>query len=476
MQGELMKNKYNYKAIEEAWEKSNITILDSCPGSGKTTAITSFLRDTELNHVLFVTPFLSEAEKELPDNKLKGMGYKHPEGGLGGKVHNLSQLIQWGDSFAGNRLHRITCTHSAFTRLRPESYEQLSNYTIIIDETLDVIATLDGVYQYTDHFLLGHGTVDSSKRYTFNDHEWFCTLKTAEVDKYNKTGQGTKDMMYELCQMGIQNQLYRYSTGNWFRMLPSELLTKAKRVIIMTHGFENSFMHCWMKINGISNSYIDTEKLGLLSELSLIAQLRKNIAFITAPKKFNEMSEERSREILSKSHWDELNNKNQIPELCKSLDSLIKEKMKASKENIFWTAPKNCKTTIEKYSQRLRGKIRLKSKFEVAYSDFIDTKEMDNQESLIHTTWLPCNIKASNDFKHVTNCLYAFSLNPPPDVLNLLASTSGLDSTKIVDTFKLNNLLQFIYRGSIRDNKPMNLCIIPEHTKKLLLDYLKLEH
>lgn len=75
-----------------------------------------------------------------------------------------------------------------------------------------------------------------------------------------------------------------------------------------------------------------------------------------------------------------------------------------------------------------------------------------------------------------TNCLYAFSLNPPPDVLNLLASTSGLDSTKIVDTFKLNNLLQFIYRGSIRDNKSMNLCIIPGHTKNLLLDYLRLEH
>lgn len=471
-----MRNKYNYTAIEEAWEKSNITILDSCPGSGKTTAITSFLRDTELDHVLFVTPFLSEAEKELPNNKLKGMGYKHPEGGMGGKVHNLSELIQWGDTSTGNRLHRITCTHSAFTRLRPESYHQLANYTVIIDETLDVIAPIEGVHEYTDHLLLGHGAVDNSKRYRFNDDEWFSTLKSAEVEKYNKTGKGTKDMMYELCQMGVQNQLYRYSTGNWFRMLPPELLTKAKRVIIMTHGFENSFMHCWMKINGISNSYIDTEKLGLLSELSLIAQLRKNITFITAPRKFTEMSEGRGREILSKSHWDKLNDNNQIPDLCKSLDSLIKEKMKASKENIFWTAPKDCKSTIEKHSQRLRGKIKLKSKFEVEDSDFIDSEEIDTQESLIHSTWLPCNIKARNDFKHITNCLYAFSLNPPPDVLNLLASTSGLDSTKIVDTFKLNNLLQFIYRGSIRDNKPMNLCIIPGHTKNLLLDYLRLEH
>jgi len=280
--------------------------------------------------------------------------------------------------------------------------------------------------------------------------------------------------MYEICQMGINNQLYRYSSGNWFQMLPAELLTKAKRVIIMTHGFKNSFMHCWMKINRISNSFIDTNKLGLLSEHLLIAQLRKNINFISAPRKFQELSEDRRYEILSKSHWDHLEDKGRIGELGKSLDSLIKEKMKTSKENIIWTAPKKLRTTIEKHTSRLRGKINLEKKFELADSDFLDEDELDEQQNSVHSTWLPCNIKASNDFRHITNCLYAYSLNPPPDVLNLLATGSEFNRNDILDTFKLNNLIQFIYRGSIRDNKPMNLCIIPEHTERLFKEFLGL--
>lgn len=470
-----MHNEYDYSAIEEAWEQSNIAILDSCPGSGKTTAITSFLKDRDLNHVIFVTPFISEAEKELPENKLKGMGYKYPKAGHSGKVHNLSELIQWGDTSSGNRLHRITCTHSAYTRLKPESYDQLGNYTVVIDETLDVINSIDGAHDYTDYLLQGRGIVDqSNKRFTFNEDNWFVKYKNVEVEQYNKIGRSAKDLMYEICQMGVNNQLYRYSTGNWFQMLPAELITKAKRVIIMTHGFNNSFMHCWMKINGIKNSYINNQKLGLLPERTLIAQLRKNINFISVPRKFDELSQERNYEILSKSHWDELEAQGKIVELGKSLDSLIKEKMRASKENIIWTAPKRLRTTIEKETSRLRGKIKLEKNFELADSDLMDEDELDEQQNTIHTTWLPCNIKASNDFRHITNCLYAYSLNPPPDVLNLLTTGSELCRNDILDTFKLNNLLQFIYRGSIRDNKPMNLCILPEHTKMLLKEFLGL--
>jgi DNA transposition AAA+ family ATPase len=36
---------FNYQAIEDAWTKGKIAVLDSMPGSGKTTAITDYLRD-----------------------------------------------------------------------------------------------------------------------------------------------------------------------------------------------------------------------------------------------------------------------------------------------------------------------------------------------------------------------------------------------------------------------------------------------
>jgi hypothetical protein len=134
---------FNYEALEDAWVKSKVSVLDAMPGSGKTTAITQYLKDQELNHVLFVSPFKSEVEDELPRRKLKGLNYAHPTSGKGGKVTQLNNLIRFGDDSTGNRLHRITCTHSAFTRLTSEIFDQLGNYTLIIDEALDVISQLD---------------------------------------------------------------------------------------------------------------------------------------------------------------------------------------------------------------------------------------------------------------------------------------------------------------------------------------------
>ena len=136
------------------------------------------------------------------------------------------------------------------------------------------------------------------------------------------------------------------------------------------------------------------------------------------------------------------------------------------------------KQKIEAVAPKLRGKITLQQPLELAdvNEDFIDKsdlKEIDEQQGTTHSSWLPCNIKARNDFGHITNCLYAFSLNPPPSVLILLSRISELESEKIKATFKLNNLLQFIYRGSIREKQPMNLCIIPADTRALLDDFLK---
>ena len=449
------------------------------PGSGKTTAVTKYLRDRALNHVIFVSPFKSEVEQELPNSKLAGLNYVHPESGKGGKVSQLKELIIKGDKSSGNRLHRITCTHSAFTRLTSESIDQLEHYTLIIDETLDVINKLDDVRLYSEHMLLSAGSVNEiNKLYQFADPTWFDASYKKDVDGFEVNGSGNKDSMFKLCQMAAQKQLYQYSESNWFKMLPIELLTKAKRVIVMTHGFENSFMHCWLKHHEVEHHYIDNDKLGLESESKLKQQLKSNLTFIEPTRAFDDLADGRRHESLSISHWQQIENNNLLIKLGKSINHLVKEKLKADKDDIFWTCPKAYKQKIEAVAPKLKGKITLQQPLELAdvNEDFIDKsdlKEADDEQGTTHSSWLPCNIKARNDFGHITNCLYAFSLNPPPSVLHLLTATSGIELEKIKATFKLNNLLQFIYRGSIRQNKLMNLCIIPADTRALLDDFLE---
>ena len=299
-----------------------------------------------------------------------------------------------------------------------------------------------------------------------------------DVDGLGANTGGNKDSLFKLCQMAAQNQLYQYSEGNWFQMLPIELLTKAERVIVMTHGFENSFMHCWLKLHNVQHHYIDNGKLGLVSESTLKQELKSNLKFIEPTKAFNDLADGRRHESLSISHWKQIDESNQLKAIGSSINHLVKERLKADKDDIFWTCPKAYKQKIEAAAPKLKGKITLQQPLELAdvNEDFIeisDLKEIDEEQGITHSSWLPCNIKARNDFGHITNCLYAFSLNPPPSVLNLLTGTSGIGANKIKDTFKLNNLLQFIYRGSIREEKPMNLCIIPADTRALLDDFLK---
>ena len=476
---------FNYQAIEDAWDKGKIAVLDSMPGSGKTTAITKYLRDKDLNHVIFVSPFKSEVEQELPKRKLKGLHYVHPRSGKGGKVTQLKELMTAGDKSSGNRFHRITCTHSAFTRLTSETFDQLEHYTLVIDETLDVIRQLEDVGRYTEYMLLGRGAVNQdNKHYQLHEQDWFDGLhkrdkQTFETkDKSNKSKSAKKDFMFKLCQMAAQNQLYQYSEGSWFYMLPIELLTRAKRVIVMTHGFENSFMHCWLKLHNVEHHCIDNKELGLLAESTLKSELKSNLKFIEPTKKLKDLAIGRRFEVLTKKHWEELSDANEIDEIANSLNHLVKDKFDADINNIFWTCPKERREEVEKLVPKLRGKITLEKSFEIAdvNENFIDDDvlaESDKQEGTTHSSWLPCNIKARNDFGHINNCLYAFSLNPSPSMVNLLTGTSGIKANKINATFKLNNLLQFIYRGSIRQDKPMNLCIIPADTRALLDDFLK---
>ena len=55
-----------------------------------------------------------------------------------------------------------------------ESFDQLGHYTLVIDETLDVIRQLDDVGLYTEYMLLGRGGFSSdSKHYQLDDQDWF---------------------------------------------------------------------------------------------------------------------------------------------------------------------------------------------------------------------------------------------------------------------------------------------------------------
>jgi len=131
-------------------------------------------------------------------------------------------------------------------------------------------------------------------------------------------------------------------------MLPIELLIRAEKVIVMTHGFENSFMHCWLKLHNVQHHYIDNDKLGLKSESKLKQELKSNLTFVEPPKKLKDLADSRNFESFTKSHWDLLVNSKKIEDYKASLNHIVKEKLCADTSDIFWTCPKGHRETVEK--------------------------------------------------------------------------------------------------------------------------------
>lgn len=83
--------------------------------------------------------------------------------------------------------------------------------------------------------------------------------------------------------------------------------------------------------------------------------------------------------------------------------------------------------------------------------------------------FLACNCRATNKFKDKTVLTYLLNIYPSPVISDYLAAKGyPLDA----DTYALAQLLQWIWRSAIREDKPVYLYLPSSRLRKLLYQYL----
>jgi hypothetical protein len=131
-------------------DTSEITVIDSLMGLGKTTYILDQLRETATNvsaftgrptkKVIVLVPLLSEIERyqrSLPAFAFKEPSERDPKRlrkiGHGKKFYDLIRLVEAGEN--------IISTHSLFYKMDRELYAKLqkAGYELIIDEVLESV-------------------------------------------------------------------------------------------------------------------------------------------------------------------------------------------------------------------------------------------------------------------------------------------------------------------------------------------------
>lgn len=83
--------------------------------------------------------------------------------------------------------------------------------------------------------------------------------------------------------------------------------------------------------------------------------------------------------------------------------------------------------------------------------------------------FLPCNAKATNNYRNHWFCMYTVNIFKNPIELSYLRS-KGVGFNE--EEYALGQMIQFIWRGCIREGKPMKVLIFSDRMRRLLENWL----
>ena len=83
--------------------------------------------------------------------------------------------------------------------------------------------------------------------------------------------------------------------------------------------------------------------------------------------------------------------------------------------------------------------------------------------------FVPCNSRATNDYKDKTNCAYLINRYYNP-MINRFFTDKGVKIEE--DIWALSELIQWLFRSAIREEKEVNLYMPSSRMRSLLKDWL----
>lgn len=402
-----------------------IYVLDAMCGTGKSTAMFNRMKSNPNKSYIYVTPFLSEINDRIP-NELSTLDFHTPVNKGTTKLQDFEKLIDRGVN--------IACTHVLFSLLTKSTMDKIisKGYVLVIDEDVNCVGLMPREFNVSDVKALMVGDFVIANPDDRHKLSW-------NYDKY-PDHDGKYNQIRNMCDMGM---LYCYSGRFLMWEYPPELLKGLKEIYVLTYLFGGSDMKGWLEVNNIEFKYLDPVSLGLKSEKDAKAIIRKNL---TIHENRTLTLSRQQEHTLSKTWFDKANTESIKKYKGMMRSYVVSNKVKS--DNLFWT-------TYKAQAKRLSGS---------GYSKGTGVVKGDK------VCFLPCNIKATNDYMDREYCMYAMNRYKNPVELQYIRSHGGkIDE----DIFALGELIQFMFRGSIRQGKPMNIFILSKRMRRLLEEWLE---
>ncbi|MGL6098211.1 MAG: hypothetical protein ACRC0G_01165 [Fusobacteriaceae bacterium] len=425
-----------------------IKIIDSIMGSGKSTAMLEYVKNNKDEKYLWITPFLSEVERVM---NYEGVDFKRPMGSVTEERERATKLGLELDVVRGIGVNKfkqveymtendvnVVSTHETFKRL--DCGDVFSDYTLILDEVVKLVDTYD----------IKIKTVNSleSEGYIIIDAE---TGKITPTEKGVRVWGKTEPNLTRFLKNAEKGILYKAIEKVVVTEYPIELLTQFKNVYVLTYIFDGSYLKAFLDMHNVkygmvtidNNNIVDWNEDIYKKQIEPYRELFNVYNPRTNTIRGNYSHQMKKIGKLSSGSCHKMNK-----ETCLEINSIIRKyavSVGATSKDFIYTVYKNVN---DKAGESIRG-----------YSN----------------SFLPYNIRATNEYSHVTAVAYCVSRHVNPVIQNYMvkkASSNNLQISFSDDKLALADMLQFVFRGCIRNKEKMNLFVGDESSLILFLNWL----
>lgn len=413
--------------LQDIKQNSKIIIVDAVMGTGKSTyMIEEVINNNPHGHYLCVLPTLNECERY--SNSIEADTFEPQR--YGTKTKDLQRLIANG--------RNIVTTHALIQNIDETTMDLLkkSNYTLIIDECLDV------VHQYEKNFKSSDLKSIFNDGYVITDEKGFLIWN----DEKEKDYDGRWNDIKQLCNLHSLMRL-KNKNGSWSDKIliwnfPVTFFSLFEKCYICTYLWNGSIQKAYFDMhrieyqhmtlhNGNLDIYNPTKELlirerywnlinlysGGLNEIGVPDKVNRNP--LTATWYQNKAKDEKGRNYLTIL---KNNTYNYFRNIAKS----------GAEENMY--------TTFKLYKKYVKGNGYAKG-------------------------FVSCNAKGTNDYRHKKTLAYLINLYPHPTLIHFFES-HGVEVNQ--DLYALSELLQWIWRSRIRDGETINLYLPAQRMRVLL--------
>lgn len=410
-----------------------IRVCDAIMGSGKTESAITYINEHPDKRFIYITPYLDEAnriKRGCPDARFVEPSSKLKEANFR-KLDHIANLIRDG--------RNITSTHAAFRRYTREMLDdiQSNGYTLIIDETVDVLDEIE-VCKWDIDVLVAAGYV------TWKRGE-LTTEGCRPIPQNVVAGDGVRSSMFELIN-ALQNKraasLVEDGKHLLIWQLPTNFVSAFADVIIMTYMIEGQELGGYLKVNGFNY-----EKIGVAKCDDGAYRFGK----------YNEYIPEYVRDLPNKIHVVDHMKLNAIGRTKSAL-------------SMKWFQVDENRSLLRRHLENLKTNIwRMEcgpGKF--MWSSFKSQEGLSRRKGF-KKSFLVFNARATNEYRDKDHLAYLANI-----YLNvghkILFKRRG--ATIDEDAYALSTMIQWIWRSAIRDGKEIWVYVPSSRMRRLLTNWI----